>query len=166
MSILLGSSAIYFLPLKYKIDKTLDGFQTKIGHDEYNEKITIEVKGTYNKYLMKNDTFKGSISTNLHGEVWDITKGEIVFYDNMGNMSSWTRGNDGQSISEYFGNLICEPDFSEVLLLVHEQTGEGSGWSGEDGLYISAPAKNKEESIKIARKLGNKNELISKNIWE
>lgn len=164
--ILSGVTAICFLPWQHKIDKKLNGFEKKIGNEKYNKKITIMVKGNYNQYLIKDDTFKGTISTNINGEIWNESCGEIIFNDNIGDITSWRRDSKGNLSSKNFGSLICDSNFNEILILVSEQMKNGSGWSSEDGLYISAPAKNKEESIKVAKNLSNKNSWLLNTLWE
>ena len=161
--ILIVGVAICFLPWKHKINKTLNGVQTMIGNNEYIEEITIAVTGTYNKYLFKDDTFYGAISTNIHGDIWSRDKGKLVFSDNNASMVSLSNDNNGY----YFGNLLCSENFSEVLILVCEKSGDGSyGWYGEDGVYIVAPAQNKVQAIETANKLREKSVWLSQSSWE
>lgn len=164
--ILLVIIIICFLPWQHKIDKTLSGFEKQLGNGKYNEKITITVKGNYKQYLLKNDKFKGSISTNIHGEIWNESYGEIIFRDNIGYISHFVVDDNVFPENEDFGMLICGSNLNEILILVYQKIGNGNSWTGEDGLYISAPAKNKEDAIKIAKKLSNKNSWLSNMIWE
>lgn len=49
-----------------------------------------------------------------------------------------------------FGDIHFSPDYDNLAILIYEKTGEtSSGWSSEDGLVISAPAKNRYEALKV-----------------
>lgn len=164
--ILLVIIAICFLPWTHRINKTLSGFEKQLGNGEYNKKVTITVRGSYKQYILKNDKFEGSISSNIYGEIWNKSHGEIIFRDNIGYINYVGVDDNGFPRIEDFGMLICNSNVDEILVLAYQKIGNTNGWSGEDGLYISAPAKNKEEVIKVAKKLSNNNAWLSNIIWE
>jgi hypothetical protein len=165
--ILLAGIAVCFLPWQHNISTTLNGVQRRIGNDEYTEEVTITVTGTYNRYLFRNDTFFGTISTNLYGDIWSLSNGKLSFSDNTARMISMNSDNNDYFKSNYFGELLCAENFSEILILVCETIkGDSKGWNGKDGLYITAPANDKAQSIRIAQRLSKKTKWLSADIWE
>lgn len=164
---LLIGVAICFLPLQQNINTTLEGLQCRINEAEYSEKITIRVYGKYNQYLFRDDTFKGKISTSIHGDIWSKKDGKLVFSDNNTQLISLSGGENDYSKNDYFGNLLCTKNFSEILILVGEETTPDSkGWYGENGLYVVAPADNKNDAINIAEKLSKRSVWLSECIWK
>lgn len=165
--VLLISVGVCFLPWQHDINTTLEGVQCRINDNEYIEKITITVKGKYNQYLFKDDVFIGNISINLYGDIWSLENGKLVFSDNNAPILKSKIGNNGYCEIENFGNILCTENFSEILILVSEKTEtEGTGWTSENGLYISAPAKTKEDAINIADKLRKRSVWLSQGSWE
>ena len=62
---------------------------------------------------------------------------------------------------------MCTPDFHKMLITVNEAVEKGTkGWSGENGLVISAPANNREEAIEAAETLSSKSKWLSRTKWE
>ena len=45
--------ALYSIPLKKNIDLVVNGVQWNIDNEDYSEKTTISIKGTYSSYLLK-----------------------------------------------------------------------------------------------------------------
>lgn len=154
---------VYVLPLQNKININLDGIECKIGNNKYIEQLSINVSGTYNDYLFKDDTFLGTITIDGYGEVWSISNGKLIFSDNVARLITLDKDNRTNS----FGDLLCEKNFSEILIIVSEKIGEnGSGWTSENGMYIVAPAKNKDEAINLAEKLSQKDDWFSSIEWK
>lgn len=165
--VLLIIIGVYFLPWQHNINTTLEGVQCRINDNEYIEKVTITVKGKYNQYLFKDDVFLGNISTNLYGDIWSLENGKLVFSDNKASILKSKEGKDGYCELENFGDILCSENFSEILILVSEETEtKGTGWTSENGLYISAPAKTKEVAINIAEKLRQRSVWLSQGSWE
>lgn len=158
---------ICFLPWQHNINTTLEGLQCRINDVEYSEKVTIRVNGRYNQYLFRDDTFKGKISTNLHGNIWSKKDGKLVFSDNNAQLIPLSDDSNDYFKNNYFGNLLCTENFSEILILVGEETTPDSkGWYGENGLYVVAPADNKDDAINVAEKLSKRSVWLSECIWK
>ena len=51
--------ALYSIPLKKNIDLVVNGVQWNIDNEDYSEKTTISIKGTYSSYLLKKIYSKG-----------------------------------------------------------------------------------------------------------
>lgn len=155
--------AVYFLPLQRKIDVKLDGVECRIGDNEYDKELSINVSGTYNDYLFKDDTFLGTITIEGYGDVWSISSGKLRFSDNRSRLVILDKNNKTND----FGELVYRKGFNEILILVSEKIGEnGSGWSSEDGVYIAAPAKNKAEAVNLSEELSENDKWISGIKWE
>lgn len=154
---------VYILPLQRKINVNLDGFECKIGDNKYIKDLSINVIGTYNDYLFKDDNFLGTIKIDAYGEIWSVSNGKLIFSDNVARLITLDKDNRTNN----FGDLLCEKNFSEILIIVSKKIGEnGSGWTSENGTYIIAPAKNKDETIRLAEKLSEKNDWFSSIQWK
>ena len=154
---------VYILPLQRKINVNLDGFQCEIGDNKYIKGLSINVIGTYNDYLFKDDNFLGTIKIDGYGEIWSVSNGKLIFSDNVARLITLDKDNRTNN----FGDLLCEKNFSEILIIVSEKIGEnGSEWTSENGTYIVAPAKNKYETIRLAEKLSEKNDWFSSIQWK
>ena len=57
---------LYSLPIKKNIDIVVNGVHWKIDNENYSEKTSITIKGTYKNYLIKKDTFNGNIIIDLY----------------------------------------------------------------------------------------------------
>ena len=160
---ILGLLIVYILPLQRKINVNLDGVECKIGDNKYNKGLSINVSGTYNDYLFKDDNFVGTIKIDGYGEIWSISNGKLIFSDNVARLITLDKDNRTNN----FGDLLCEKNFTEILILVSEKIGEnGSGWTSENGTYIVAPVKNEDEAIRLAEKLSKKDEWFSNIEWK
>ncbi|GMK37096.1 hypothetical protein PCCS19_01490 [Paenibacillus sp. CCS19] len=52
------------------------------------------------------------------------------------------------------GELYANNDFSQITLTLYDHQEDGSSsWGGDDGLMLSAPAKDRTEAIRLANKL-------------
>lgn len=162
--ILVTGFIIYNYAKAYHINTTLSGVECRIGDSKYLDKVTIKVKGTYYKSLFQKDSFDGTISIDKY----DYTNNPLLssckffngyailhYYDsNLGTMKS-------------LGTLFCAPDFNQMMIFVDEPTGESQqGWGSENGLFIAAPANNREQAINIAKSYSSKVAWIKNMDWD
>lgn len=150
---------LWFLPWELEIDTTLYGAQYRIGEQNYSEDVAIIVKGVYKQYLFKKDPFIGTISIDKY----DFTQNELItpiyFTD---SSLTYTEIQEGKTYLYTLGILTCTPDFNNILILISEPIkADSKSWSGENGLFISIPARNREEALENARFLSSKSEWIS-----
>lgn len=165
LSIAVIGLAVCVLPFRRNIDTVLKGEECRIGDEEYSKEISLLVKGTYNQYLIKSDTFEGTIEISGYDNTRDGYTASLDFrhgysilfyYDNI----------DGLPIHNSFGLICCTPDFSQVLICINEPPEANSkGWGGDNGLYIAAPATNRNEAADIAEKLSGKSKWFSGVKW-
>lgn len=150
---------IYVFPWIHKIDTTIQGIQFRISDEDYSEDVSIKVKGVYNQYLIKNDTFEGIISIDSYDFTLDVPITPTKFYDGHADLI--------YDNMHSLGWLICTPDFDKLMITVYEPKEVISkGWSGENGLIISAPAKNRVQALEIAKILFNKSKWLSRTKWD
>lgn len=143
---------LYMIPIRNKINITLDGIQGRIGEPNYSKDLTITIEGLYDSYLLKNDRFKGSIKVEnyeftglkLFPFVFEITDSfsPLFYVDN----------NSGVPKHKSLGMIYTTPLFKELFILVSEPIQASSkSWTEDTGLYISAPANNLLEAERIVR---------------
>ncbi|WP_456278644.1 hypothetical protein [Bacillus sp. AK128] len=144
-----------------EINHVFDGFVYGVGGEniQINEKVIITIKGSLYKKIFNQDRFKGTI--DIKGEVptniiIEHKKVEVVFLGNSGNLffRDYSQPNNHKS----YGNLYINRDFSELSIMVYElaeseRRNPSYKWEPEDGLVISAPAKNRKEALSISNEL-------------
>lgn len=156
--ILIGVSV---LPWKNKIDTTVKAFQLDINDPEYSENISVVIKGVYNRYLFRNDTFNGDIYIETYDYTYNSVPLNLSFDDNIANLIYIDKENILKINS--LGFLICNSNFEEIFIGVNTPlNSESNGWSKENGIIICGNAKTREEAIDIAKSLSEKSKWLSK----
>ena len=103
----------------------------------------------------------------LQIDIWSKKDGKLVFSDNNAQLIPLSDDSNDYFKNNYFGNLLCTENFSEILILVGEETTPDSkGWYGENSLYVVAPADNKDDAINVAEKLSKRSVWLSECIWK
>ena len=75
---------------------------------------------------------------------------------------AYSKSQNGIPSLDKFGLFSCNLDFSNILILISEPVGEQSkSWSGEEGLFIIAPAQNRLEAIDCAQLLSSRSNWLS-----
>lgn len=160
--------AISLLPWKKKINTSLNAQQWKINDENYCEQVSISIKGTYNSYLFRKDTFKGHIYIDNYDYTYNSQPLNLSFDDGVANLVYVNEENilDINSL----GFLICTSSFDELMIGVNTSEDEDSasiGWSGENGTVISGSAETRDEALRIAKSLSEKSNWLSNgNIFE
>lgn len=166
MIAILLASILYFIPLIETIDVTLEGLECRIGQNEYQKKVTIQIEGTYKKYLFQEDEFIGMITVSGY----DFSKkGEFVefkVFDGIGQIT-YFGVDEGKPYLETLGGIAFSPKFKEVLLYILEPVqADMKEWSAEDGLFIAAPAKDCTSALELAKELSQHSLWLSQTNWE
>lgn len=167
--VLIVSLVIYILPWRYRIDKTIQGVQYRLGDEEYSEDVTITIKGVYKRYLFKDDKFEGTLAISLYDLTSELPLFPITFSDGIGYVLYG--GNiKGRPVHEPLGFISCTPDFDKLLLSVSEpiigSKRSGSSWTSENGLLICAPAENREQALNILSLLSRKSKWLNSTEWK
>jgi hypothetical protein len=64
------------------------------------------------------------------------------------------------------GILCCSPNFDKLLIGISEPIeADAKSWSGDNGLFISAPAENRVQALEVARELSSKSKYLSRTDW-
>lgn len=159
--------AVLTLPFKRNINKKVDGIEWRMADKEYSEKVSIIINGRYSNYLLKEDVFNGSISIDKYDDINELELMEVVFNDGIGDLTYFNIQEDGMPTMISFGFIICESDFSELIIGIKEPLDNGSkSWSEENGLVISTPSKNRNEAVEVYKKLVNKSEWLSQSNYK
>lgn len=158
--ILITFLVLYNVPWRYKIDTTIKGVQSRIGDENYVEDVSIIVKGVYKQFLFKEDIFDGNISVDKY----DFTaygSNTPFYFNNSFSVLIYTRALNGSPINKALGSIISQPDFKQLLITVYEPIeSDSKGWSADNGLFISAPAENRDQAIIIAKTLSEKQKWL------
>jgi heme/copper-type cytochrome/quinol oxidase subunit 2 len=156
---------IFNCSIAYKIDSTLKGAECRIGDADYSEDVTITVKGVYHKFLFKNDKFKGTISIDKYNFTNEVPLSPLIFQNGYAPIR-YTEINNSIKVFN-LGFIYCTPNFDKILIGVREPIGKSpQGWSGDNGLYITAPAENHMQAVEIAKYFSSKYEWINHAKWD
>ncbi|MBQ7916309.1 MAG: hypothetical protein IJ315_05935 [Firmicutes bacterium] len=131
------------IPLPVPVSRTMEGMAWEIGNDGYKEVQKVEIKGIYYCYLLRNNVFKGSVGFNKAPE----SRGYQVSFT---SKKPWNNSEDIVGAA-YMDQIDFTGLFSKVLIHVTPEHG---------GVYISAPAAERDEAIKVA------NEVYGHDVFE
>ena len=140
------------------IDHKLEGVKYRLGaaNREYEEPVSIDIKGKMKKKLNGERIFTGMI--DIEGVELPQSDGEIIFettFREDSGMLAFFYGADNRIQHYMYGSLYANDDLSELAITVSEPEGleeASKGWSGKDGLMIAAPAGNREEALQISQR--------------
>lgn len=146
--LLILGAIISLVPFPTSVNVTYSGVQWKVGNNDYSETVEITAKGTYYRYLFKENKFKGHIYLSNYpktaaenSELYEITFPESPFGGTMRYITS------GGKI-EIFGNIYVEGNFQKILIHAWGADEEGSA-----GLFIAAPALNRQSANELAEEV-------------
>ncbi|MBD3918459.1 hypothetical protein H8B09_06810 [Paenibacillus sp. PR3] len=143
-----------------EVDVRLEGLKYRLGTINASEvePATIQIEGTVRRTLSGKREFRGTVE--IEGESIPVKK-EIVknltFSARKGEafhlIYPWYDG-EGNMYSFQLGDLYANDDFSQVTLTLYDQREDGSRyWGGDDGLMLTAPAKDRTDAVRLANKL-------------
>ena len=148
---------LHNVPVVYDINVTLNGIQARIGDADYAEETTISFRGTYSRYRLgtRANVFRGRVEVEGYDFTFD-NRLTVSFDVDSGGSTLYYQGFDHRPygrtsiLAEVLGRIWLEPCFSQVLITVYDPP---LGWTSYDGLYISAPATNREEAAELAGRM-------------
>lgn len=156
---------IYYIPWQLKINNVIQGVQSRIGDKEYSENVSIKINGIYKQYLFKKDVFEGTISINKYEFTHNVPTSNTVFMNGYANLI-YSKIVNGNLNTTYLGAISCSSDFSKLLISISEPLqGNDLNWNKENGLFICAPAFNREEALEIAKKLSKNSKWFDNTKW-
>lgn len=149
--VLLGGYIFRTYPRNVAI--TLHGVQYQVGSHRGVKSVTLRLHGTRNRPLFGPETFDGTV--NISGaSIPDRLNGRVlhvVFVSEWGGLltaSVWSR----PQFYDY-GALFPNQSFTEFAVTEWQNRGNESGWRGSNGLVISAPAKTRQQALRISNEL-------------
>lgn len=135
------------------ISLSVKGVEYKLGSPQGGKPVTLQLNGTLQTSLLGTRKFDGTVS------IYGVTtpnpdnKMTVQFFSNsiLGGPVTYVDSKT-QQVNEY-GAIYSNRNFNEFTIIVFQLQGKGSGWSGADGLMISAPAKNRTQALQVSNDL-------------
>ncbi|PWW02565.1 hypothetical protein DFQ01_109190 [Paenibacillus cellulosilyticus] len=142
------------------VDVRLEGVKYRLGTNNTSEieSATIHIEGTIRRALNGHRLFRGTVE--MEGESMPVPKEQMTnhtFSARKGEgfllVYQWVEKGTIGSFS--LGQLYADDDFSHITLTLmeHGEDGRSGYWGGNDGLMLTAPAKDRTEAIHLANKL-------------
>ena len=157
---------IYNIPYNNRVNATFKGVQCRIGDEDYSEKIMIKIQGNYLDYIFKDDIFDGKILVDKYEYSIDAPEVLLKFRDGY-SVLRYHKIKPDANIQNCIGTISISRDFKKILILVDEPNSDGlQGWSGENGLYIGAPAEDIKQANAIAKDISQKSKWLSATNWD
>lgn len=142
-------AALYFIPLRRNVDKSMPCVAWDVENPTVGEKEGIVIKGKYYDYLLRDDDyFVGKViisDLNSEAEVSDL---KLLFNDVKiigGKQCLLHYFSSKYQKIYYVGSLFMDDLFDKVCIFVDNEK-----YYEFDGKYISAPATTIEEAVAIA----------------
>jgi len=148
------------IPNRYEISIQTSGVLGRLGDKDFSEQRNIYIDGVYTRSFFRQDTFSGrfiidgfdftadgSIVT-LHA---DSNVGNGMLYVNLDKL----RRGSYMDIHNAFGTMFFLPKFEYFTILIPEPTDNPAlqVWNGATGEFISGPADNRSEALRVLYKL-------------
>lgn len=145
---------LLFFPVPIRVQKEVQAVEVSLADKSLCTPMTVSVDGVYRWRLLFADTFTGDLSFSGYPltEKQPLTTGKGL---------PSLRLEKGRDLLEYgpwmesdmFGWLHTTPCFGRFAVQVMEKTegNRGGSWSSEEGRCIVAPAKTREEALKVLK---------------
>lgn len=121
-------AAVCLLPWPRGISVTHEGFEWRVNDENHGVLRSVRLEGTYYDYLFREDRFAGEVVI----DGYPAARSAAV---STGNGQIWLQYADGEGMTRSLGFMYLRPDGTEVLIGLYED----GGWSGRDGLMLTAP---------------------------
>lgn len=148
-----------------KIDLNMKGIKYQLGEEnkDMSKPVVVHIEGKMKRSLWGVVNFKGTIDVEgeeipvpvAHREL-NITLGKdligVITYSYIAEDKWWLYS---------YGNIYANRDFSKVAIAVYKKNdgndtdpnSTSGGWTGEDGLMIAAPAKDRTDALEVTNEL-------------
>lgn len=142
--LLAAAAAVCLLPWPRNISVVHEGYEWRISDASHGVLRQVRVEGTCYDYLFKPDGFDGVVEIDGHPAA---TRFSAELGGGEGQIAMQTITEDG--MARVMGFMYMQPDGSEMLICLYED----NGWSGRDGLMLTAPASQREAAVRTANRL-------------
>lgn len=151
--LLLIAGLIYHMSPR-NISLSVKGDEYRLGSAQIVKPVTLQVTGTLQTSLLGVRTFNGLI--DIHGVPVSNVVGHgmtVQMFSNamLGGIITYVDSKT-QQVNQ-FGELFSNRQFNEFTITVFQADKHGFGWSGANGLMISAPAQNRTQALHISNHL-------------
>lgn len=154
-------------------DMELPGIQYQLGkgNETVSKPVVIRLEGKMKRSLLGRQHFEGRIEVS--SEELSVPKHSRTLrlvFDDLRAIIDYRYFSDGQLGSYPYGTIYIDKDMNKFTILrFSEETasykGEKNvGWSGENGIVISAPAATREEAVKLSNEITYP--LFKRNFFE
>ncbi|WP_350343011.1 hypothetical protein PRVXT_002287 [Proteinivorax tanatarense] len=132
--------AIYSFPNEIK--KEFTGLKYRLDDASEEKRVAIKIDGWYTRRLFQNDQFQGTIY------IGDEKLSQVNSYVDKEGEILVTFDDESEDFKS-FGKIYSLDRFKEFTIAIFEN-GE---WDNEEGIILSAPAKDREDAVKISKSL-------------
>jgi hypothetical protein len=143
------------------ISVELQGTKYRLGlkNKDYSEPIKVKVNGSLQYSITGERKFRGTIE--LEGENIPVPADQrelnILLPKEQPGLVIYSYFKDGKAMFYHVGGLFINSDFTRVAFYLYEQktndSSDGGGWSGDNGIMLSAPTGNRNEALTISKEL-------------
>lgn len=142
----------YFVPLPCWVNKTLTGVLWTNGDTSSSETAEVTIRGTYLRYLFRDNTFKGKIAfTGLDTEDYTLIKMELLKgSDNFGSLAYYS---STKNQVMFLGDIRVKGAFKKVVIHLSKKDEYGNWLDEWSDNYISAPAADRQSAVDITKAL-------------
>jgi hypothetical protein len=133
-----------YYTLPRAVNLSYEGIKYTVGNLQQQEQITMNIKGFYYNKLLTKDYFKGSIT--IEDETYSRLK--LLVGEQLQLISY--RDYEGDGAIHCYGEIFIDKKLENLTIC--KQTGKDD-WNSENGIMVSAPAKNRAEALEISNKL-------------
>lgn len=140
-----------------QVNLAYQGIKFQAGNTNSEESISIEIQGEYiTGFLGEHDKFEGKIL--IDDLLLDYSAPPIEL-----NLNETAELSFGQIYDGMSGHIYINKNLDKVIIEISElDENDNESFSYENGWFISAPAKNREEAIEITNSILSK--IYNKNI--
>ena len=152
------SAIMYTSPKKHDLSLPAVIYQLGEQNKQYEQQVTLNIKGELKKSLLGKLTFTGEI--DIEGESIPVPKEKrslVLKFDRQGQDDLFYRYNDRGAPKHFaYGSIFVNKDFTELTITKYHDEDEQykhEAWSSDSGYMISAPAYNRSEALTLSKKL-------------
>lgn len=157
--LLIAGSLVWMAYIFYPrtVDFEAQGMKYRLGSPGAAEErlLKVSIKGKVYRSFNGDRTFKGRI--DLEGEEIPERAGETESKKFRGIEYYWIlyhyADKDGKPRQHMMGNLFMNDDFSKIAIAMFDHEEDRTGWSGDSGLMVAAPASNREEAVALSNEI-------------
>lgn len=161
IGIILGLVALIMLliPNRYEFSIQTNGVLGRLGDGGLSEPRNIKIDGVYTTSFFKPDVFAGKFI--VEGADFTSDGSVVTFYADadLGNLMMYINferlRHSHKNVTNILGTIFFSPKFEYFTILISEPIDSPGprSWDPASGLFISGPANNRNEALRILYEL-------------